>query len=373
MNPYIGKILADASLQLLLDKEKRNKIIAILIGIILFPIIMLAIFIEVLTHPIKYYTDIGLSKEEIASIENYQSMYGYDEETGSIYIKGYGNGELQWVVPSSDRITSPYGMRTHPIYGYQKMHTGVDIGASTAGVVGDNIVSADDGVVTRVGLSGTQSTGYGYVVEVDHGEGLSTFYAHLLPNSTVVNVGDEVVRGQEIAKMGTSGGSTGAHLHFEVRVNGKHTDPIPYFVSNTVESINPEIQQAVNRASSMYGVEDTLIYAIIKAESSFNPLAQSPVGACGLMQLMPSTAESYGVYGYDIFDIEKNVDAGTQYMKFLLDRYDNDVEIALAGYNAGIGNVDKYGGIPPFPETEQYVMKVIRYRDKFNAGEDLNR
>ena len=100
----------------------------------------------------------------------------------------------------------------------------------------------------------------------------------------------------------------------------------------------------------------------MKKESNFNPSVVSSAGASGLMQLMPSTASYLGVN--DRFNPEQNIMGGTKYLRQMLDQFDNNIETALAAYNAGPGNVKKYGGIPPFKETQNYVTKVLNY---FNA------
>lgn len=120
-------------------------------------------------------------------------------------------------------------------------------------------------------------------------------------------------------------------------------------------------------ASRKYNVPLNLLKAIGKAESDFNPKAVSKSGARGVMQLMPGTAKDLGVT--DSFDPEQNVMGGSKYISDLLKRYDGDTKLALAAYNAGMGNVKKYGGIPPFKETQNYVVKVMKYMDEdFTAG-----
>lgn len=119
------------------------------------------------------------------------------------------------------------------------------------------------------------------------------------------------------------------------------------------------------QASETYGVSEDLLKAVAKAESNFNPDAVSQCGAQGIMQLMPSTATSLGVT--DAFDAEQNIMGGAQYISGLLQKYDGDTSLALAAYNAGSGNVAKYGGIPPFEETQNYVKKVLNY---MNEGVD---
>ncbi|MBF0106977.1 MAG: lytic transglycosylase domain-containing protein [Deltaproteobacteria bacterium] len=121
-----------------------------------------------------------------------------------------------------------------------------------------------------------------------------------------------------------------------------------------------DTQKIVQKASQEYGVPVALINAVIKQESNFNPKAQSHAGAQGLMQLMPSTAKAYGCH--NSFDPEQNIMAGTKFLGDLLAQYKGDVTLSLAGYNAGPGNVAKYGNtVPPFRETQDYVVKVGDY------------
>jgi murein DD-endopeptidase MepM/ murein hydrolase activator NlpD len=127
-----------------------------------------------------------------------------------------GGGQLAW--PAAGSVTSPYGYRIHPIFGYSRLHTGVDIGAG----YGAPVIASADGVVAYVGAM----SGYGNVVVIDHGGGMATTYNHL--SSFAVSSGESVRRGETIAAVGCTGWCTGPHLHFEVRLNGSPVDPMPY-------------------------------------------------------------------------------------------------------------------------------------------------
>jgi len=133
-------------------------------------------------------------------------------------------------------------------------------------------------------------------------------------------------------------------------------------LSRTAET-GSEIDLHINRAAQKYGVAPELVRAVIQAESSFNPQAVSPAGAQGLMQLMPATAQELGVD--DPFDPSQNIMGGTRYLRSLLDRYDGDLNKALAAYNWGMGNLDRSTGELP-AETRNYQSRVHQYLAHFN-------
>jgi soluble lytic murein transglycosylase-like protein len=119
-------------------------------------------------------------------------------------------------------------------------------------------------------------------------------------------------------------------------------------------------QPLIEAAAHRHGLVPELLHAVIRTESAYKPDALSHAGACGLMQLMPATAERFRVS--EIWDPAQNIEGGAAYLRFLLDLFDNDLRLALAGYNAGEGAVKRYGNqIPPFPETQNYVRKVLQF------------
>lgn len=132
------------------------------------------------------------------------------------------------------------------------------------------------------------------------------------------------------------------------------------------EYTDASTQQLVRYYSRLYNLDENLVYAVIKAESNFNPNAVSPAGARGLMQLMPGTAAEMGVT--KIFDPAQNIAGGTQYLAKMLELFKNDTRLALAAYNAGPERVKQYGGIPPFKETQEYVRKVLAFSKGYHSS-----
>ena len=119
----------------------------------------------------------------------------------------------------------------------------------------------------------------------------------------------------------------------------------------------------IDDAATRHGVEPALVKAVIRAESDFVPYALSPAGAQGLMQLMPGTARMHNVWR--VYEPKQNVEGGVTHLRQLLDRYSGNLRLALAAYNAGEKAVDNYGGVPPYPETIQYLERVLRFRDHY--------
>jgi len=130
-------------------------------------------------------------------------------------------------------------------------------------------------------------------------------------------------------------------------------------LSTTIRQIsgNTKYDSIISEMAQKYDVPFDLVKAVINAESSFNSSATSSTGAMGLMQLMPATAKWLGVN--NAYNARDNIEGGAKYLSYLLDRFDGNLKLAVAGYNAGPGNVEKYKGIPPFQETQNYVKKIL--------------
>ena len=184
----------------------------------------------------NYISKLSNEEKEIqAKIDEYNTQFAAINAEILAMVKDgiaaeYIGGELAWPVPGYTRISSKYGMRTHPITGVYKLHTGTDISAP----MGANFVAANDGIVTKAGYNGA----YGNMVIIDHGGGVSTLYAH--GSEILVQLGQTVTRGEPVLKVGSTGYSTGPHAHFEVRLNGEVTDPMPYITNGLVPSTQNE-------------------------------------------------------------------------------------------------------------------------------------
>ena len=167
---------------------------------------------------LKIAEDIELYQSELDLVEIeilLATMEGVDSQ--------FVGGTFAWPAPGYYTITSSYGMRFHPVIKVYRNHTGMDIGAQ----MGSYAIAANDGIVT----TSTYSNSYGNMIIIDHGGGVTTLYAH--GSELLAQVGDIVKRGDAIMKVGSTGWSTGPHLHFEIRINGTTIDPYPYVTSTT--------------------------------------------------------------------------------------------------------------------------------------------
>ena len=147
------------------------------------------------------------------------------------------------------------------------------------------------------------------------------------------------------------------------QVSGAATD-VQFTSASSGQTVSGDFASLINQAAQKYDVDPSLVKAVIKAESNFNPNAVSSAGAQGLMQLMPATARGLGVT--NSLDPAQNIDGGVHFLSQLVNHYNGNVRLAVAAYNAGPGAVDKYNGIPPYQETQTYVNRVLSYFNSSN-------
>jgi len=153
-----------------------------------------------------------------------------------------------------------------------------------------------------------------------------------------------------------------------VRIVARGVRPKPETAAPQIElpparmEVPVALAKLVDEIADRHAVDSDLVHSMIRVESNYNPLATSNKGALGLMQLVPSTARRFGVA--DAFNPAQNVEGGVRYLKYLLDHYKGNHDLALAAYNAGEGTVQRFGGMPPFPETQSYVYRVGKDLDE---------
>jgi len=263
------------------------------------------------------------------------------------------------------RITTNFTPGGNP---NDKVHKGgVHKGLDLAAPMGTAIKSLTDGIVQQV-LIGNKTAGNG--VRIKSGSDVLS-YIHMMsaPN---VKQGQRVKEGQIIGRVGSTGFSTGPHLDLKIKRNGSYINPLTYLQGKagsggSVSGGNyvGKYASIIRSAAARFGVSPALVAGIIKQESKFNHNARSPVGATGLMQLMPATARAMGVRNPR--DPQQNVMGGTKYISQMLRMFGGNTKLGLAAYNAGPGNVKKYGGIPPFKETQNYVRIVMANARSFGG------
>ncbi len=183
----------------------------------------------------------------------------------------------------------------------------------------------------------------------------------VLSNGTTFKISSYRVEGENVMLALQEGGEVGAPAALVMGfVPDEVLDEIATAVAETVQEggSGGDVRGLAVAAARRHGLDPDLVLAVVAVESAFRPDAVSPKGAQGLMQLMPRTAASLGVS--DALDPAQNLDAGTRHLRFLVDLYGGDLRRALAAYNAGQGAVKRYGGVPPYRETREYVKKILK-------------
>lgn len=182
----------------------------------------------------------------------------------------------------------------------------------------------------------------------------------LLANGRTFKIDSHRMEGELVFLVLRDGGEVGTP---RARLKGIVSDEIVEEVVHELEAAEPgDLRALTVAAARRHGLDPELVLAVVSVESAFQPDAVSPKGARGLMQLMPATAQELGVD--NAFDPAQNLEGGSRHLRELVERYDGDLRKALAAYNAGVGAVHRYGGVPPYPETRDYVKKVLdRYQE----------
>lgn len=223
----ITKSLSEQKEKLEKDKEDREKYKISLANMEILKINKVNALNE---DELSLYKEIEEYRNEIANIESELKQLAL-QNLGKTYI----GGTMVWPAPGYSTITSPFGLRTHPITGIYKLHTGTDIGAP----YGANFVAANDGVVIKA----TYNAAYGNMVMLDHGGGVVTLYAH--GSEICVSEGETVKAGQNVLKVGSTGYSTGPHAHFEIRINGEYLNPLDYVSPTNNNQVHEEENEVI--------------------------------------------------------------------------------------------------------------------------------